>query len=402
MPAVELGRACATSRGMTALAHPITQARELVPLLARHAREAEQLRRPHDAVIAALEEARLFSLLTPASRQGRRLPLTEYLETIATLGEGCLSSAWVCSFYAVHAWMVCLFDEATQHEALQHGGIRAPGLVAPSGMARPVHGGFVLSGRWPFGSGAAHGAWALISAVVRESPEAPPTGARLFLVPRSDFEVIDTWDMDGMAATGSHDVAVHEAFVPEARALDVVEMATGTTPGAALFADDPLFRLPMPPLLAFVAAAPALGAARASLREFIETARQRQRSWARGKHFQRPAIQMRAARADMQLRCAEMLMQRTAVELERLTPHDSIAERARLRMQSGWVLGLCTEIVQSIAEAAGAGAHRHDEPLQRRLRDLRVMRCHVIFEPDATAEVYGRTLFDLDPETLLL
>lgn len=387
---------------METAADPILQARELVPLLARHAREAEERRRAHDAVIDALEEARLFSLLTPTRCGGRRLPLADFLETIATLGEGCLSSAWVCSFYAVHAWMVCLFEERTANEALRHGGLRAPGLVAPSGTARPVAGGFRLSGRWPFGSGAAHGEWALISALVRESDAAPPVGARLFLLPRADFEVIDTWDMDGMAATGSHDIATHEAFIPEHRALDVIQMATGTTPGAARFADDPLYRLPMPPLLAFVAAAPALGAARASLRDFLGGAQERQRSWARGRHFQRSAIQMRAARADMQLRCAELLMRQTAEELERLTPESPIGERARLRMQAAWGLTLCHDIVQSLAEAAGAGAHRRDEPLQQRLRDLRVMRCHVIFEPDSTAEIYGRTMLGLDPETLLV
>lgn len=338
-------RSCGTKSPRFSSADPIAQARALVPLLTEHAHAAEALRRPHDAVIVALAEARLFSLLTPPRCGGRRVPLVDYLETIATLGEGWLSSAWVCSFYAVHAWMVCLFDAAARDEALRDGGLRALGLVAPRGMAQPVAGGFRLRGRWPFGSGAAHADWALVSAVVRHDDEKPPIGARLFLLPRCDFEIHETWDMDGMAATGSHDIAANDAFVPTHRSLDVVQMETGATPGARLYPDDPLYRLPMPPLLAFVAVAPALGALRASLREFRGQARERDRSWA---------------------------------------------------------LTLCTEAVQSLAEAAGAGAHRHAGPLYRRVRDLRVMRCHVIFEPDSTAEIYGRALFGLDPETLLV
>lgn len=390
------------NRTMTTALDPIAQARSLVPLLAEHARAAEARRQPHDEVIRALGEARLFSLLTPPQRGGRRIPLVDYLEAIATLGEGCLSSAWVCSFYAVHAWMVCLFPTEAQDEALRDGGIRAPGLVAPNGVATAVAGGFRLRGRWAFGSGAAHADWALISALVRDDESQPPSGARLFLLPRADVEVVDTWDVDGMAATGSHDIVAHDAFVPAHRSVDMIQMATGTTPGAALYAGDALFRLPLPPLLAFVAAAPALGAARASAREFTERAMDRSRTWARGKHFQRPATQMRLAEADMRRRCAELLLQRTAAELECLTPASPIADRARLRMQCSWALTLCTEAVQSLAEIAGAAAHQQDDPLQRRVRDLRMMRCHVVFEADSTAELYGRTLFGLDPDTLLV
>lgn len=367
-----------------------------------HAPEAERSRRLHDTVVTALDEARLFSLLTPRERGGQRVHLRTYLETIATLGEGCLSSAWVCSFYAAHAWMVCLFDSEVQAEVLRNGGVRAPGLVAPKGAAVPVDGGHRVTGRWEFGSGAIHGDWALISSLTRASVDGPPTGARLFLLPRNEIEVVDTWNVDGMAATESCDVIVDDVFVPLRRSLDILRMATGTTPGAALYADDGLYRKPLPPLLAFVAAAPALGAARVTLREFTERAKERRRSWASGKHAQRPAVQIRLAEADMRVRSAELLLQQTADDLEALRNDAPMSERARLRMQCSWALTLCTEAVQSLAEVAGAYAHQQSEPLQRRVRDLRVMRCHAIFEPDATAEVYGRTLLGLDPETLLL
>ena len=179
-------------------------------------------------------------------------------------------------------------------------------------------------------------------------------------------------------------------------------MGHGATPGAWLHPDDPLYRQPLPPLLAFVAAAPALGAARASVRELTEHAKARERAWSRGKHAERPAVHMRLAQADMRIRCAGLLLRQTAEEIEALTPQAPLTLRARLRMQCSWALTLCTEAVESLAEVAGAHAHQRSEPLQRRLRDLRMMRCHVIFEPDSTAELYGRTLFGLDPETLLV
>jgi 3-hydroxy-9,10-secoandrosta-1,3,5(10)-triene-9,17-dione monooxygenase len=383
-------------------ADPVFQARALAPLLAHHAAEAEAQRRPHDAVIDALGAARLFSLLTPPQRGGRRVALPDYLETIAALGEGCVSSAWVCSFYAVHSWMVCLFDARAQDEVLRDGHVRAPGLVAPRGAAIPAAGGHVVTGRWEFGSGVTHADWALLTALTRARTDAAPDGARFFLIPRDAAEIIDTWYVDGMAATGSCDVAVHAVFVPHYRSLDAVHIAAGVTPGATLYPDDGLYRQPLPPLLAFVAVAPALGAARASVREMTEQAKTRKRSWATGRHAQRPAVQMRLAEADMRVRCAELLLRTTANEIEALAPNAPVAVRARLRMQCSWALTLCTQALESLAEVAGAHAHQRSEPLQRRLRDLRMMRCHVIFEPDATAELYGRTLFGLDPETLLV
>ena len=380
----------------------IAQARSLVALLAEHAAEAETQRRPADAVIDALARERLFSLLTPPQRGGRRVTLPDFLETIAALGEGCVSSAWVCAFYAIHSWMTCLFEPQAQDEVLRDGCMRAPGLVAPKGAAIPSAAGHVVSGRWEFGSGVTHADWVLLSSLTRPSRDAAPDGARFFLIPRAEVAVIDTWHVDGMTATGSHDVAVDNVFVPLHRSLDAVAIATGTTPGATLYPSDGLYRQPLPPLLAFVAAAPALGAARASVADMAEQAKARKLSWASGRQAQRPAVHMRLAEADMQVRCAALLLHETAREIEALQPGTSIEVRARLRMQSSWALTLCTRAVESLSEIAGAHAHQRSEALQRRVRDLRMMRCHVIFEPDSTAELYGRTLLGLDPGTLLV
>lgn len=380
----------------------VAQARALVPLLAQHAAEAEVERRPNDAVMAALDAARLFALLTPPQRGGRRIALPAYVETIATLGQGCVSSAWVCSFYAVHSWIVCLFDRQAQDEILHDGRVRAPGLIAPRGVAAPVDGGYRVSGRWEFGTGVTHSDWALIGALERASADVPPTGARFFLIPRAEVGVIDTWHVDGMAATGSHDVTVDNVFVPHHRSLDMADIAKGTTPGALLYPDDVLYRQPLPPLLALVAVAPALGAARASITELAQQSQTRARMWAKGQHAQRPAVQMRLAEADMNVRSAALLLRETALEIESLTTLAPIPVRARLRMQASWVLTLCTRALESLTQIAGAHAHQHSEPLQRRLRDLRMMRCHIVFEPDATAEMYGRTMVGLDPETSLL
>ena len=58
----------------------VEQARALAPLLAQHAAEAERLRQPHDAVIAALEASGIFELMVPHCHGGRELDLDTFLE----------------------------------------------------------------------------------------------------------------------------------------------------------------------------------------------------------------------------------------------------------------------------------------------------------------------------------
>ncbi|NQY92513.1 MAG: hypothetical protein HRT46_12785, partial [Deltaproteobacteria bacterium] len=132
----------------------IERARALAPLLAEHAAEAEQLRRPHDAVIAALEEAEIFKLMVPRCYGGFELDLDTFLEVGLVLGEGDASMAWGTTFYIEHCWMFCQFAEAFQKEVFaERGYVLAPAAIAVTGVAQPVEDGYRLSGRWQWGSG---------------------------------------------------------------------------------------------------------------------------------------------------------------------------------------------------------------------------------------------------------
>ena len=84
----------------------------------------------------------------------------------------------------------------------------------PAGVATPVDGGFRLSGRWKYASGCEHCEWAFLGGMRRA---AAPDDRRIFLVPRSDFEFVDTWHVPGLKGTGSHDIVVKDAFVPAYR-----------------------------------------------------------------------------------------------------------------------------------------------------------------------------------------
>ena len=95
----------------------------------------------------------------------------------------------------------------------------ASSIALAAGRGRKVDGGFIVSGRWPFSSGVDNSDWNMLAVTVYGDDGKTPIDWRLCLVPKSDYEIIDTWYAMGMVATGSKDIKVTEQFVPERRAL---------------------------------------------------------------------------------------------------------------------------------------------------------------------------------------
>src|SRR6202034_3894894 len=101
---------------------------------------------------------------------------------------------------------------------------------------------------------------------------------RIFLLPASDYTIIDTWQVIGLAGTGSKDVAVEDVFVPEYRTLSVDQIAGGPNPGSTVN-PSVLYQLPAISLFAFCIAGVSLGLAQSAIEHFIETTRTRLSSY---------------------------------------------------------------------------------------------------------------------------
>jgi 3-hydroxy-9,10-secoandrosta-1,3,5(10)-triene-9,17-dione monooxygenase len=213
----------------------IDRARAIAPLFAEQARASEKLRRPSDDAIAAIEEAEIFKMMVPRCYGGLELDMDTFIEVVLTLSEGDASLAWVTAFLIEHNWMFCLFPESFQKSLFSDRSyVLAPGMVAPSGVAKPVSGGVELSGRWQFATGVWHSSWIIAGAIQLNDNDVPDP--RFFAIPREEVTVEDTWHVDGMCGTGSHDVVIEECFVPDDRSVSMLEMNRGSTPGAVIHA----------------------------------------------------------------------------------------------------------------------------------------------------------------------
>lgn len=371
--------------------------------LAACAVEAERGRKPDDGCIEAIEATGLFALLAPKRYGGHQARLSQLIDPIVRLGEGCTSTAWVASFYAAHSWIAALFPEQARAEFFaDRPFIRAPAPFQPTGTAVDAEGGYRLTGRWRWATGIMHADWVFTAALTQ--PAGGPPEGRLFALPASDVKVVDTWHVSGMAATGSNDIVVENVFVPSYRTIPFEAFKNGDTPGSRDL-DDPLYRIPMPPLLALTAALPALGAARSAVRIFERHMKSRYMSYENKHQDERPAAQIRLARATAYVTSAELLLRDVASRIDTAAARPeplSMTERATIRMNAATAVHFCRDAITTVTDAAGSSAYFSDQPLQRMLRDVTVLGSHVVFDWDGTSEMYGRVLLGRKPGTILV
>lgn len=377
----------------------IDRARSLAPLFADQAAASERLRRPTDEAMKAVEDAEIFKLMVPRRYGGLELDMDTFIEVGLALAEGDASLAWVTSFLIEHNWMFCLFPESFQKSLYaDRSYVLAPGMVSPSGVARPATGGVVLSGRWPFASGVWHSTWVIAGAIHINDDGTPDP--RFYAIPRNEVTVEDTWHVDGMCGTGSHDVVIEDCFVPDDRSVSMIAMNRGCAPGAEIH-DGPLYRTPMAPLLFATAAMPSLGQANALVREYAKRLPTRKRMGNDLSQAESAPAQIRLARLSIAAQQAELLYRDTIRELCVLRDRSEAADRARLQAQLATVVDQSKRIISEVCGASGANAHHLTDSLQRSRRDAEVMACHMAFDLDSALENTGKAILGLELSPML-
>src|SRR5262245_55454101 len=223
------------------------RARAIVPTLRARASASEDARVLTRENEQLLHENGLFRFHRPKAFGGMELPFVAVVDIVAEIARGCPSTAWNVGNLGCHHWILGYYHPDTQHEVWDANPdvLIASSIALAAGRARRVDGGFIVNGRWPFSSGVDNSDWNMLAVTVYGDDGKTAIDWRLCLVPKSDYEIIDTWYAMGMGATGSKDIAAAERFVPERRALPLQLCRGGLGhPGAALNAS-PLFRIPI-------------------------------------------------------------------------------------------------------------------------------------------------------------
>ena len=239
----------------------LQRVRALLPALRERAAHAEQLRRLPDETVADFQEAGLFRCLQPKRYGGFELDPGILYQAIIEIGAVCGSSAWVLGVIGIHNWHLGLFAPEAQDDVWgKDTSIQLSTSLAPTGTVERADRGFRLRGRWSFSSGCDFCHWAVLGGIVPPLEKDAPPDARTFLVPRSDYVIDDTWYTVGLCGTGSKDLVVDNAFVPEYRTHSYRDAFYLTNPGAVVN-DAPLYRLPFGLVFPACIGSPAIGVA---------------------------------------------------------------------------------------------------------------------------------------------
>jgi 3-hydroxy-9,10-secoandrosta-1,3,5(10)-triene-9,17-dione monooxygenase len=360
----------------------LDRAAQLLPALRERASRAEELRRIPPETVTDLAASGLVRVGTPERYGGHGVDIDTGHAVAWELGRACGSTAWCASLWIVHNWWLGHFPERAQDDYFASGPdtLSSTCLNPTGGRATPVAGGVRVSGRWRFSSGCDASSWAMVA-----GPGVPPAAALWLLLPRGDYEIVDTWFAAGMRGTGSHDVVVTDAFVPAHRVLDPERAGDAERTGWQLHRR-PSYRVPLRLLVGWDLAAPLIGIAQGAVDEL--TARLRA-----GGPSDSVALQLRLAEASAEVDAARTLHRCAVSEmLERAAAGEAFTEldRARYRRDKAFVTRLCVRSVDRLFEAGGARAIVASDPLQRFHRDAHAASHHAALGWDAAAEAYGK------------
>jgi 3-hydroxy-9,10-secoandrosta-1,3,5(10)-triene-9,17-dione monooxygenase len=380
------------------------RAEALVPALRERAPRAEELRRLPDETIADLNESGLFRVLQPARVGGSECPFRALFELTAIIGQGCGSTAWVLANLAAHHWLLGMWHPEAQQEIWGESpdSLVSSALIFARGRARRVPGGYRLSGRWPFSSGIDAATWNMLGAIVADE-ETGQSEPRMFLVPARDYTVIDTWQVIGLAGTGSKDVTVDDVFVPAYRTLSTERIRGGPNRGSELNPGT-LYKLPAVSLFAFAIAGVSLGIARGAIHHYAETTRTRLSSYSGKNLADFTNLQIHLAEASALADAAEAIVLRDCDEATRITEAGvvpSLEQRARYRRDGAYAATMCTRAVDLLFTATGGGAIYARNPIQRAFRDVHAANAHYVLTWDVNGAVYGRVALGLPPDAPL-
>jgi len=368
------------------------RAREIVPILRERAQKCEDARMLIRENEQLLHETGLFRFHQPKQFGGMELDFVAIFDVPAEIARGCPSTAWNVGNLATHHWMLGYWEPETQHEVWDANpdALIASSIALAAGRARKVEGGFEVNGRWPFSSGVDNAEWNMLAVTVYDGDNA--VDWRLCLVPKSDYEIIDTWYAMGMCGTGSKDIAVKDLFVPERRALALTRTRGGYAhPGAAINRGA-LFGIPVIGAAGIPLSPASVGAAEGAYEHFIAAMGKRVGTYTGAKVADFQAVQIKLARARVLIDSARALSRNASIVLQEMSARDEIpdlATKLRFRAQSAFAVNQAREAVETLWACYGAQGIYQRDPLQRFLRDVVAMNQHFSFNFDIAGAAFG-------------
>jgi alkylation response protein AidB-like acyl-CoA dehydrogenase len=372
----------------------------LAPIIREHADASEAQRHQHAAIARALARANLFRVAVPKSLGGLECHPEVQIKVIEEVSRLDGGAGWALMIGIETMGIIGpYFDRATMLETFADPDFITAGALNPLGHATRVDGGYRISGQWPFASGVHNATHFIGQSILHVGDERArdDQGVTLLetLIPAGEFEILDTWHVSGLRGSGSHDVRVDDVFVPDVR---VCQMARQT-----LDETGTLFRIPPYSRLAYNKVGVATGIARAAIDHFVDLAVVKTPRGSVNKLRERPDAHRAVAEAELTLGSARSYALEVVREIWDQVEAGEVPDRklrARLQLACSGACNASVQAVEKVYAAAGASANFVSNPLERCMRDVLVVRQHIMVSPQ-WLDGAGRVLLGLESGTFL-
>ena len=372
----------------------VETARRIAPELEKTAGTDNTLRRLSDRTWELLMDNGFLRCLQPARWGGGEVSLMEFVDATMELARVSPSAAWIAGVIGLHPWQLALFDERAQQEMWgKNPTLMHSSSYNPTGKAEKVAGGYKLSGRWSFSSGCDHCQGVMLGAIsgTREAQGKSVPDFRSFLLHRDQYRIDDNWHVTGLQGTGSKDIVVENAFVPEYRSQSLIDYAMNAPLPGQERNNGPLYRLPWSVVFNTALVASVLGASRGFVEAWIAQTRDRKLSLG-GRAADDAFMQRRLAETIWHIDATVTQLHADLAELWQMA-EARVPVSMQLKAQVRWNMNhgceLVADAISDLFRASTGRAVFVDHPLQQRFQDIQAAMAHAYLSPDTLAKAVG-------------
>ena len=365
----------------------IENIRSIGPQLRERSTEIDEIRRLPDDVVDLLRKAGAFRMLMPKEWGGPEMNPMQCVEALEVMATYDASASW-CVMIACDTGIFSAFmSDEVNREFHPNLDVAVAAVLAPTGGAREVDGGFVVNGRWDFGSASSLCDYLTASAVllkdgkpVMNKDGAPET--RIIMARPEKYHIHDMWDTTGLRGTSSNTFEAKEMFVPAHHTFDV--SSKPRHPG-------PIFHW-FPIVFAKISGIP-LGIAAGAMDHVTEVLATKTDKITGKQARSSERVQLAMGQAKMKLGAARAYVYRTLEETwEYAKEFRPVPEPLRADLITSRVNAFQSsrEVVQLLYDTLGSSAIlRQKSPLDRHLRDVTTACMHWTGQ-EKTLSIAGR------------
>ena len=347
-------------------------------------------------------------LLQARSHGGHQAAPADFFEWARAVARYNPSAGWIAGVVGVHPWEVALVDGRLQDEIYGSDAdtwVASP--YAPQGRAIREGEGFRFTGTWQYSTGTDHCDWIVLGGVVVDEDEAAersgPPDVRHFFLPRGDYEIVeDSWHVLGLQGSGSKDIRIEDAYVPEYRTMSHAALAEGEYGNRR--ADAPLYQIPFGGIFSAAIAAATLGIAEGAIelyREYMQSRVSVMGVAGKTDPFQQEALSEVEADLAAGITHIDVMIADWLKQIEQGQP---ITKTQRLTFRRNQVRAVQRVLfgVDKLMARAGSAAIWKTRPLEQYWRDLRTGGSHVCNAADVIYLAWANNEFETGIDTAVM